>query len=719
MCERIWSGLVECAANSAAEIMIKVGSFEEALSSTCSRHKPIFKWFRDLSRESDPAYDRSSDVSIWIFRSGLLSLMESTKHGGLFADLCLVRKESVDGHLGVARILDPEWIDTAVVDLWLKRCKSCHGASCENPMKIWRARPSWVIDTETRRLIPGEECDSFIALSYRWGRASRLHIPVDAISMLRRPYSLDDPAISSHLAPMVRHAIELTPVIGHRYIWVDTLCIDHSRVAESTRELQSMGAIYANATLTIVAFDGDAQDGFPGLRGISHAKNPENGRYVPFGEEQFIRDNDPTIGLRGMSPYHDRGWTYQEFHMSPRRLIFKNNSLHWFCQHSVWEEHLHDGVEGGKYIETRMGEIMRGMPNLESLGMLIQSYNDCTLAFDEDALPGVTGMLTVFSRCFFGGFICGIPEMLFEAALSWRPTGQYTNLRRRAPSNRPDSSQLHPSHLPSWSWIGWKGLVDVGMEEVGPAHVRHAQIRETMPITTWYASDSPKPSASGKRRIDSSWFRDRETYKDFERPLPPGWTRHTVPPVGELDEKDGEVLLYPDGCGKYTFLYGGSVARQEQDEWHWPFPVPEIQESTLPSMPEQSPFICCDTRRCRVSAFQAAEEKKDISLYSDDRSVIGSLRLHNDEQLREFPKPDADWGAAKEVELVAICRVRRHSKTISEETGIYTLPFRSWDAYVVLWVEWSDGVAYRLASGEVDKVAWEGLALEDVALVLG
>lgn len=654
------------------------------------------------------------DVGIRIYQRGVLALSESLEQGGRYALLCLVKKESIENHPGVARVLDPEWIDTTAVDHWLKRCKSCHGASCENHVKIWPTRPAWVVDTETKRLVPGEECGSFVALSYRWGRASRLHITGDAISKLQRPYALDNPAISSQLAPMVRHAIGLIPMIGQRYLWVDTLCIDHSRVAESTRELQRMGAIYANATLTIVALDGDAQDGVPGLRGVSCTKNRDEARYVPFGDQQFIHDDDSMYS----SPYHRRGWTYQEFHMSPRRLIFSNNSLHWFCQRSIWEEHLYGQVHLGKLLEPYLGEIMRGLPKLNFLSLVILNYNTRALAFDEDALPGIAGLLTVLSRSFSGGFLCGIPEMMFEAALSWTPHGADTNLRRRTSSERPDSSRLQPSLLPSWSWIGWKGLVNIGREEAGP--VDTTRIRETMPITTWYASDSPE--LSDKRRIQSSWFRNRETYKDFERPLPPGWTRHTIPataPTGKLPEHDGEVPLYPDGCGRYTFLYGKTPEGQIEDRWYWPFPVPDIQESTLPFMPEQSPYIGCDTQCCRVFAFQTADVNNKVSLFSDPKTLIGSLHLHNDEQTREFPKSDADWAAAKEIELVAICRVRRYSKIFHKETGYATFSIKSWDAYVVLWVEWCDGVAHRLASGEVDKEAWEGLALEDIALVLG
>jgi hypothetical protein len=41
------------------------------------------------------------------------------------------------------------------------------------------------------------------------------------------------------------------------------------------------------------------------------------------------------------------------------------------------------------------------------------------------------------------------------------------------------------------------------------------------------------------------------------------------------------------------------------------------------------------------------------------------------------------------------------------------------DGHVVLWVEWKDGVAYRLASGKVKTEEWEKLDTESVDLILG
>jgi hypothetical protein len=39
--------------------------------------------------------------------------------------------------------------------------------------------------------------------------------------------------------------------------------------------------------------------------------------------------------------------------------------------------------------------------------------------------------------------------------------------------------------------------------------------------------------------------------------------------------------------------------------------------------------------------------------------------------------------------------------------------------YNVLWIEWTDGVAYRKAVGQVTKAAWEAADRELIDVVLG
>lgn len=718
ICDKIWCGLAGYPANEDLRSTSSLGSFKEALSSKCTRHKPLVEWFQQYcikGGEKRPGRNSEDGVGIRFPRPGVLELTESLT-GGLYAKFFLVRRDSVENHCGIARVLDSKWVDISIVDHWRKRCTSSHGKRCDNPTKIWRMRPAWVVDTKENRLVPGSECDSYIALSYRWGKAQGLRIQPDTMTKLQRPEALSDPAVSSRLAPMVRHAISLTPIIGERYIWIDVLCIDHSRATESTEQLQLMGAIYANASLTVVALDGDAEDGLPGLNLASPDRDLDE-CVIQFGEEQLIQDKRH-LDITSNGRYHDRGWTYQEFTMSSRRLIFSKSSLNWMCQCGVSVEQYHPAVGFEKVSNFDMREIMRGMPDLWSLSNILCRYNDRALKYDDDALPGISGLLNVFSRCFSGGFICGIPEMFFEAALSWRPSWEHARLRRRVPSDRPGLGRLHPCPLPSWSWIGWEGSVNIGGFEAGPARAWGQWRKETFPITTWYTCNTP--TALHKRRIRGSWFENREAYKDFEKPLPPGWTRHTVseaahPGLGEGREDD--ILPFPDGCGQYIFQHGGTT-KDETESWHWPFPVPEIQESTQPFMPDQTPYLCCETHRAHVVTFQAGKGN-DATLYSGQDKVIGTLHLHNKEQLQRFSRFEAGWAAGEKVELVAICRARYYSKTFDEQARRYRLPFQTWEVYMVLWVQWIDGVAYRLACGEVGKAAWEELALEEVSLILG
>ncbi|KAK1687881.1 hypothetical protein BDP55DRAFT_71353 [Colletotrichum godetiae] len=120
-------------------------------------------------------------------------------------------------------------------------------------------------------------------------------------------------------------------------------------------------------------------------------------------------------------------------------------------------------------------------------------------------------------------------------------------LRRRIVSNRSSVSQLGPCDLPSWSLVGWQGAVSVGRNEAGPVNWFNS-IQETISITTWYACATP--TSAQKRRIRSSWFENRQAYKDFRLPLPPGWTRQEIPERSNSrqdEETDEHGLLYPDG----------------------------------------------------------------------------------------------------------------------------------------------------------------------------
>ena len=403
--------------------------------------------------------------------------------------------------------------------------------------------------------------------------------------------------------------------------------------------------------------------------------------------------------------------------MSQRKILFQQKEVHWECQCNVWHEEMILGAESEKYIDPRLGVILAGFPDLGSLADLISEYNERELRYEEDALPGIAGLLSVVSRSFTGGFLYGLPEMLFDRALGWKPFWGCINLRRRAQSDRPSSSQLSHFSLPSWSWIGWQGLVAHGHGEAARISDRQIWIEETTPITAWYTSSSP--SGSSLRRIRSTWFENRDSYKDFTKPLPEGWTRHKVL---ANDSSEGEARLYPDGCSGQVFKHC-NMPDDRFDSFYFPFPVTDIQESTPPLTPDQTSYIFCETKRARLWAHQTEHERfeKDkniVTICNKGGRSIGALHLHNEEQLERFPKTAANDAPGMQIELVAIYRSRKYAKTFDKEQQRYTYPHTVTESYQVLWVEWMDGVAYRLASGHVGKGDWEDSDLEDVSLIL-
>lgn len=356
--------------------------------------------------------------------------------------------------------------------------------------------------------------------------------------------------------------------------------------------------------------------------------------------------------------------------------------------------------------------ILAGFPDIESLGHTIYSYNDRELSHDEDVLPGISSLLSTLSRSFTGGFLYGLPEMLFERALGWSPYWRFTNLRRRTSNN---------VHLPSWSWMGWQGMVDVGRHEAMRINPLVSDIQETIPITEWYTSQTP--AGSPLRRIRSTWFENRDSYKDFTRPLPPGWTRHDLP----LPDDERNILapkepyLYPEGCGDYYFKHPKHTTADEHcDFWYYPFPVPDIEPSTPVSMPEQTPYLHCRTKRATLSARVSQERRtNEVDLFNKAGLEVGKLRLHYEDQREGFSREGTDGIPGKVVELVAIYRSWRRERIFDEERRCFASLGDPWESYQVLWVEWKDGVAYRLAGGYVRRESWEELDLEDISLVLG
>ncbi|KAH7143282.1 hypothetical protein DER46DRAFT_640226 [Fusarium sp. MPI-SDFR-AT-0072] len=616
-CKAIWLQFSD--PESASDI--NLGSSEEALSTTCPNHKVLLEKFIDYVLSEGPHSESFNNNSMVEFRKpgkgSSINISQLLSNVGYSWNLLLVKKIGVPDYPGNGRVLDTDWADVGIVKKWKHRCISSHGVKCENPLKVWLTRPAWLVDVQKQCVVPGHEPVDYVAISYTYRSHTPPVITSTAFKGLQKPFALATPEFSDFVSPIIRHAMYLASAIDERYL--------------------SMGAIYANAVVTIVATDGDSESGI-------------------------------------------YGWTFQEYAMAKRRIIFNKKEVHWVCSCSLWHEELTLFTEIDNELHPQSNIVMAGFPDDSSLRRYFDEYNQRSLTFEEDALPALSGLLSVFSRSFEGGFLYGIPEMFFDHSLCWRASG-IKGLQRRITSSRPIESRFESSDLPSWSWLGWKGSVytrsQTGIRVDSNYISEEEYVEEAFPITEWYTSRLPTDPQKQRRRIRSTWFEKREGYKDFTKPMPPG--RYLF---------EHESMLAPYG---------------RLSEWYYPFPVSEIQESTPPFMPEHTQYLFCETAQL------CDRLGKDI----------GKLHLPNKETRDRFPENVKGGETGLQVDIVAVCRLERCSKTWDREHWETRLPIFKEDLYLVLWVEWKDGVAYRVASGEVIASEWESLDVERVSLILG
>ncbi|KAH7093409.1 heterokaryon incompatibility protein-domain-containing protein [Paraphoma chrysanthemicola] len=651
-------------------------------------------------------------------------------------------------------MLDPEWVDFSVAKEWLRRCTTQHCPRCRSTADLTYVSPAWLIDTKDDCLVPGETAAHFVALSYRWGPSTHQDMDSVMFEQITLPSGLVKYA--GHITPTVRDAMQVVRAIGERYLWVDAICLAPDDKAKLVEQLQLMGSIYASARLTIVALDGDAMTGLKGTGAVP--RSLENVFDWKDGTKILARHLPSLSGLDAhASEYFRRGWTFQEYILSRRKLIFANQQVHWQCCCSLYHEDCPQHHDTYRAHYTRSHNIMYNIearwPDFEELSNLITEYNARDLLFPEDASPGITGLFTYIESAFEGGFLFGLPRAKFDAALMWScyfgrdgPSGPLlSGLRRRKPSGR--TGRILPNAaLPSWSWVGWRGsririellqdedqflITDISNLNGYPA----ARGVITIPITQWFSHSSP---VTDKKDIFTSCpvgsgATPSDQVSSFDAAV---WKRIKYAGVVKRERWDRKMHSLPWGCsGEYVYEHVNFPGK-----FYWQ-PLPRystVREAKSPSHLGNQ-YISSQTERLWLAAVALPVLRFDIefevhlSLYDKLGRVCGWLQLPNEGEISHFPKAEisGEWDSNlipiaeegiienpfladdKLLELVAIClRKFPYADRVSRKV-VYN------DFYGVLWIKWVNGVAFRHGCGYVAKAMWEEHKPQTVDLVLG
>lgn len=527
--------------------------------------------------------------------------------------------------------------------------------------------------------------------------------------MLHNPGSLRDEDNFRLIPTTIVSAIGFTSAIGERYLWVDALCIvQDDNFQRKQEQLNSMTAIYANASLVIVVADGAHSDhGLRGIREVPRAiKRNLHQTIVPFGRHrQMVKPVfNPSGGINLDDPfniYHQRAWTFQEYLFSRRRVVFGRNSIFWECGSTIWREDLlyHDDEKclNKMSLAAHQAILASALPSTFELLRLIDHFNRRKLTYEGDCIFAFAGIASALSMTSHGGFVSGLPEMFLDAALLWQPCME---LRRRV-DDRGDHF-----YLPSWSWVGWAGGLDLWSWQSGCDFLKERALglgttRETFPVTKWQVIEGHASATSLKHRREMSQTRHKfkERYRRVEHPLPDleeGWTRHGIP----KETWDGDPP--PEGFGVFFYNH---ISCPDKQFW---YPVPLRQRGANLIVRQPAYYLCGFLETAVLYKGEPMKLDRFVNIEDKSGQWAGVLHAHRHcDLLENSPR------TGQAMELVAI------SKGIAQNSSRVEFSMAEWNSdkrpkdgrlyefYNVLWISRSGGFAYRQGIGRIHKDIWD------------
>lgn len=606
---------------------------------------------------------------------------------------------------------------------WIRYCitshhsnKSARRYTCEPLKETNFGYPEWLVDVERCCLVRynRDKPQHYFALSYVWGFVDTARTIRRNLHELQKDHSLLGPNPVVELPKTIADSLYLAAQLGARYFWCDRLCIVQDDMASLDHQIPHMGEIFARAQCTIIAKVGDANSGL-----------------------------GKTSSFSDMGIWQTRGWTFQEQLFSIRTIAVNGIGTDWQCSphnspsrrgEHQYPRHLREQFPLA-FWQVRPGSLRIGgftydpWPDLWFYGDLVQQFNQRSVTRPEDALRAFAGITSVLTRSFPGGFIQGIPEILFDQCLLWQVKGPLK--RRRVPD--PNTVVERPA---SWSWSGWEGSVDLTLWAGGDLGRRGLEVPlpkkvAVVPIVQWYTSAEPD---TDRHHISASNRFLRWRDQGEQDHLPDGWARKSRPQTGTRFEHksiNGSIKGY-----SFTF----------------PFPIHEF-----PYPP--TPRGAVNYLHCRAKhAFMRLGTYKKLHVWyynstcyvaklspTTDWSWAGVLRMNTTD-----PWNFETWSPPDTVELIALSTgsdiIRSeveadmfrfvdspmideyvfHEENFAWKYTVKELkldrvykPGDVYEFYNVMWIEWDNGIAYRMAVGRVQKDIWERVAKEEIDVVLG
>lgn len=679
----------------------------ETISDGCEAHREIMLHCIERIRERDEWHAKFKTGRIYIAKNRRISEVSIALPGvPRIISFELARGLPLLGTVGCGKFIDPSWVDIHTLKNWPTHCSSKHSPDCHlSRMSSWLApcRPQWFVDTWRMCLTPACDGARYVALSYVWGGIQPLRTVKANLEEIQRHQVFTSESTILRIPNTIKDAMHITRLLDERYLWVDSLCIVQDDDEEKHRQINGMPSIYANATITIIASQGrDANYGLRGLRGISAARHTNQHVFtLPSGHGAIERHWPGFYG----SPWYERGWTFQEYLFSKRRLVFGDSRVWWECAGgtSVEDTQQASDMRGIASLYTdRRSEVQKlfslPWPNMQIYAKVVHEYNLRQFTYPEDVLPAFAGITVSLTHIFKGGFLCGLPEMFFDIALLWEPLKP---LKRRIPTG------VYPrgiTPVPSWSWAGWSGDIRSDSWAHRCDYIRmFQQLQSVIPIFEWYSIED----LTGERRtILSTWNKFKDCVSSEHQELPLDWTRHFIP-----SHQSHHYAEHPN-TGTQNFFFKHALSLKTE---FW-YPIPMFGErlnDTESSTKTSTGLLYCRTQHARFIVDHELAGGIFLACYclqDEQGSWAGVLMAHDNTPVQ-----------AQSCEFIAISRGYTRDGFGFAEWGLDERPKEGkwYEFYNVLWIRWEDGIAYREGTGRIVKCVWEGEPRESIDVILG
>ncbi|RWA10239.1 hypothetical protein EKO27_g4884 [Xylaria grammica] len=329
-----------------------------------------------------------------------------------------------------------------------------------------RGKIRLIVPAEDPVFIKGER---YAALSYCWGSKDEAdnQAKTTLATIQERILKIE----FGHLPQTVADAIQVCRSLGIRYLWVDALCIIQDDEDDWAKESLEMANVYANSFVTLSILQGaSCTSGF--LKRIhapymlqtnfrSGLNDSISGKLYPqmleppeksfkVSKPGFLNSvvnsspDQPAALDYNESAWSQRGWTFQEALLSPRKLFFGPLMAHISCGN------LRESADGSIF-ENNMDETLvptgeRSLVNvLSHWYLLVTSYGKRMLTHEKDRLPAISAISRSISNMFPDQvYLAGLWKSDLHKGLLWS-TYSWTDLATYLKS--PEGYIA-----PTWSW---------------------------------------------------------------------------------------------------------------------------------------------------------------------------------------------------------------------------------------------------------------------------